>query len=183
MAPKGEPGCRRHRSASEGEPPRGVDGIRRPRIACRRQGGVGLQQSEGTRPGHSLPVKSDTDGSLPTVFELAVCQSNGFKVTLLYIDEDAEDEENETRELEARWTPLLKARQTSVFITRPRRWPPCWDCTLAWLLRLPASSRLTRPGKPTVWSDYVILRAVPFHIPARGSRVAGILPKTTVAIP
>jgi len=46
MAPKGEPGCRRHRSVSEGEPLHGVDGIRRPRIAFRRQGGVGLQQPE-----------------------------------------------------------------------------------------------------------------------------------------
>src|SRR3546814_19606456 len=59
MAPKGEPGCRRHRSASVGEPPRGVDGIRRPKIACRRQGGGGLQHPEEPSLGHSLPVKAE----------------------------------------------------------------------------------------------------------------------------
>src|SRR3546814_10086793 len=64
MAPKGEPGCRRHRSASVGEPPRGVDGIRRPKIACRRQGGGGLQHPEEPSLGHSLPVKAGTEGSL-----------------------------------------------------------------------------------------------------------------------
>src|SRR3546814_11196523 len=67
MAPKGEPGCRRHRSASVGEPPRGVDGIRRPKIACRRQGGGGLQHQEEPSLGHSLPVKAGTDGSLPPI--------------------------------------------------------------------------------------------------------------------
>src|SRR3546814_9888227 len=67
MAPKGWPGCRRHRRASVGEPPRGVDGIRRPKIACRRQGGGGLQHPEEPSLGHSLPVKAGTDGSLPPI--------------------------------------------------------------------------------------------------------------------
>ncbi|OYU14924.1 MAG: hypothetical protein CFE37_08575 [Alphaproteobacteria bacterium PA4] len=44
----------------------------------------------------------------PTVLEQAVCQSNGFKVTLLYIDQEGEDQENESRELVARWTPYLR---------------------------------------------------------------------------
>ncbi|MBO9378075.1 ImmA/IrrE family metallo-endopeptidase [Sphingomonas histidinilytica] len=73
----------------------------------RRHRNTGSPSSWASRHG-GIWLQPQRDVKFPTVLEQAVCQSNGFKVTLLYIDEDAEDEENETRELEARWTPHLR---------------------------------------------------------------------------
>ena len=44
----------------------------------------------------------------PTILEQAVCQSNGFKVTLLYIDEVEEDENDEAAEIANRWSVRLR---------------------------------------------------------------------------
>src|SRR3546814_11938777 len=65
MAPKGEPGCRRHRSASVGEPPPGVDGIRRPTLACRRPRGGVLPNPDAPSLGHSYLLQAGADGRLP----------------------------------------------------------------------------------------------------------------------
>ncbi|WP_323810408.1 ImmA/IrrE family metallo-endopeptidase [Sphingobium baderi] len=44
----------------------------------------------------------------PTVLEQAVCQANGFKVTLLYIDDEEEEERGEADDLSARWSARLR---------------------------------------------------------------------------
>lgn len=65
MTPKGEPGGRRHRSASEGKPLHGVDGTRPPRIVFRRQQRGWLRAAGELVCGHRLPDgRSATDGSL-----------------------------------------------------------------------------------------------------------------------
>lgn len=53
-------------------------------------------------------LQPQRDMRFPTVFEQALRQSNGFKVTLLYIDEAAEVEESEKEELEERWAPRFR---------------------------------------------------------------------------
>lgn len=64
--------------------------LARPSAWASQHGGMWLQPQRGTR--------------FPTVLEQAVCQANGFKVTLLYIDEADETEEDEAQEFAARWT-------------------------------------------------------------------------------
>jgi Zn-dependent peptidase ImmA (M78 family) len=44
----------------------------------------------------------------PTILEQAMCQSNGFKVTLLYVDERQQEEEDEADSLAARWEARLR---------------------------------------------------------------------------
>lgn len=44
----------------------------------------------------------------PTILEQAVCQANGFKITLLYIDESEREEEDETDSLTGSWEARLR---------------------------------------------------------------------------
>jgi Zn-dependent peptidase ImmA (M78 family) len=53
-------------------------------------------------------VEAQSGVRVPTVLEQAVCQSNGFKVTLLYIDGQEEEEREEAEDLSVKWRARLR---------------------------------------------------------------------------
>jgi Zn-dependent peptidase ImmA (M78 family) len=73
----------------------------------RRHDNIGGPSSWASQHG-GIWLQPQRDVRFPTVYEQALRQSNGFKVTFLYIDEEAEDEESENAELGARWRPHFR---------------------------------------------------------------------------
>lgn len=53
-------------------------------------------------------IEIETGVRAPTILEQAVCQSNGFKVTLLYIDETEEEDRDEDDGLAERWNARFR---------------------------------------------------------------------------
>jgi Zn-dependent peptidase ImmA (M78 family) len=73
-------------------------------VGCltRRYRQIGAPSQWATHHGEAW-VRAQPGARVPTVLEQAVFQSNGFKVTLLYIDEIELEEQDEEADLNARW--------------------------------------------------------------------------------